>query len=65
MNKPVDINLTELYSKISENCTIANDEQSTTVKALDYFNITMLKGSLTNNTIMKDQPSVSNNTVLV
>jgi len=64
MNKPVDIKLTEFYTELSENSAVVTCEEQTTVNALDFFNITMLKGSLTNNTVLKEHPSVSNNTVL-
>ena len=36
-----------------------------TVDSLDYFNVSLLKGYLSNNTVMRENVAVSNNTVVV
>lgn len=67
MNHTQNTSLTDLHGKICENGAISivrNNEFTTTVDSLDYFNVSLLKGSLSNCTTLKKQPSVSNNTII-
>lgn len=62
-----DESLTDVHGRICNNVTtttVSSSGFSTTVESLDYFNIAFLKGNLTNNTILKQQPSVSNHTII-
>ena len=67
MNHIKNASLTDLHGKICENGAVSivrNNEFTTTVDSLDYFNVSLLKGSLSNGTTLKKQPLVSNNTII-
>lgn len=67
MNQIQNVSLTDLHGKICENgavSIVSNSEFTTTVESLDYFNVALLKGSLTNATTLKKQSLVSNSTII-
>jgi len=67
MNTKDGLKLTEVRSLILPEAQGNHEtasESMITVDATDFFNTSLLKGYLSNNTVLKECSSVSNNTIL-
>jgi hypothetical protein len=67
MRTQENVSLTKFHGKIFQSgaeSVVKSREFYTTVDSLDYFNVNLLKSSISNCTTLKEQPLVSNNTII-